>query len=546
MPRARTGQLIWRKTGWYARVWTVIDGEHVRVCKALGTLNKAVAKRKLARLLEADNAQAEDVTRSETFAEAARRVYDTRKAENTELRGPREEFAQVEKYALPVIGGMSVLAIQAHDVNSVLDHAKAQGQSRQSVQHLKQRVSNVFAQLRRDGVRRENPCDESEMPKYADVVIKERAVLTDHELAIYLAWEHPTKHHKGAVLERQVMVCVSRMFGGLRTGDLHALHWESFDVEHGGFTWGYAPRQKTRRPQLLEVPEMLRPFLHDWWTRAGQPQAGLVFPARRAGRRGDRVGKQKINVSHAGALRRDLEAAFKAEHERAKAEGRKPSAPEEKSNRWRELFVGTDYTKPVDFHSWRRAFAQALADADVNVQQAIALTGHSDPAVHARYLRNAGKMRALPLAALPRIIVSAPVATDTGSVSAFLRITETENLSDISRGDRIRTCDLLLPKATDESVAQVNTSSAERDARGDHAASRGVSESLPLQSAQSDAQVRALPAAPVVRVLDLLRAIDGAALVGDMFAVRALCAAAMRALDAKPTASLELIRSRDR
>jgi hypothetical protein len=35
-----------------------------------------------------------------------------------------------------------------------------------------------------------------------------------------------------------------------------------------------------------------------------------------------------------------------------------------------------------------------------------------------------------------------------------------------------------------------------------------------------------------VRVLDLLRAIDGAAVVGDLFAVRALTAAAARQLDA--------------
>ena len=40
-----------------------------------------------------------------------------------------------------------------------------------------------------------------------------------------------------------------------------------------------------------------------------------------------------------------------------------------------------------------------------------------------------------------------------------------------------------------------------------------------------------LPARPVVRVLDLLRAIDGAAVAGDLFAVRALTAAAVRQLE---------------
>jgi len=40
----------------------------------------------------------------------------------------------------------------------------------------------------------------------------------------------------------------------------------------------------------------------------------------------------------------------------------------------------------------------------------------------------------------------------------------------------------------------------------------------------------------MVRVLDLLRAIDGAAIAGDLFAVRALGAAAVRQLDAEAVA----------
>jgi hypothetical protein len=56
--RPRSGQLIWRKSGWVARLTVEIDGERVRVCRALGTDNKAVARRKLARLLESEDASA--------------------------------------------------------------------------------------------------------------------------------------------------------------------------------------------------------------------------------------------------------------------------------------------------------------------------------------------------------------------------------------------------------------------------------------------------------------------------------------------------------
>jgi len=69
------------------------------------------------------------------------------------------------------------------------------------------------------------------------------------------------------------------MFGGLRTGDLHALRVEAFETEDGRFAFGWAPRKKTARPQLLEVPEMLRPILRDWWERQdGLARASCSLP----------------------------------------------------------------------------------------------------------------------------------------------------------------------------------------------------------------------------------------------------------------------------
>lgn len=40
---------------------------------------------------------------------------------------------------------------------------------------------------------------------------------------------------------RQVLACVYRMFGGLRTGDLHALRWNEH-VDTDSFAVGIAPR----------------------------------------------------------------------------------------------------------------------------------------------------------------------------------------------------------------------------------------------------------------------------------------------------------------
>src|SRR5690606_26370636 len=75
----------------------------------------------------------------------------------------------------------------------------------------------------------------------------------------------------------------------------------------------------------------------------------------------------------------------------------------EMTPREREIFEETAYTLPVDFHSWRRAFSQALEDADVNVQQATALAGHASLEAHQRYLQRSTKVRKLPEAALPNL-----------------------------------------------------------------------------------------------------------------------------------------------
>jgi hypothetical protein len=126
-------------------------------------------------------------------------------------------------------------------------------------------------------------------------------------------------------------------------------------------------------------------------------------------------------VSHAAAFRRDLQAAFKAAHAARVQEA--PTPPTETpdgvqqppSARWRELFEETGFTLPVDFHSWRRAYAQALADADVNAQQAAALAGHADLGAHMRYLRNAGKLRRLPESALPQLVIAPAVVHAAGA-----------------------------------------------------------------------------------------------------------------------------------
>ena len=70
-----------------------------------------------------------------------------------------------------------------------------------------------------------------------------------------------------------------------------------------GFETCMIPRSKTAAPELLDLPEVVRPFMRAWWEQAGCPTSGPVFPVRQGARAGQR--KARMN-SYAERLRRDL------------------------------------------------------------------------------------------------------------------------------------------------------------------------------------------------------------------------------------------------
>ena len=399
----RKGTLYWTKTGWRARLTVDVDGVAIKKSFDLETTNKAVARVKLKRLADKQAPTAADAARSETFREAAERIVRA-----SDIRSKQRRLERLDMYAYPQIGAIPVTELKAADVKDVLNEVAAKGLSRQLCVHVKNDIGAVLGELWRDEVLPENVVARVRVPKGAAVDTRERAVLTDEELITYLAWSHPDERLQASVRERQTMACVSRCFGGLRLGDIRAIRWEAFEVDEGRFPSGWAPRKKSARPQRLEVPAVLRPMLRDWWERAGRPTEGPVFPVRR----GERAGEERKHSSPAKALRRDLRRAFGIDAWRevtiVRSNGRPMTrmdwAPaRDLSHRERELLEETEVTRPVDFHSFRRAFKQALAEAGVELTQAMALSGASDVKAHQRYLANTAKMRSLPDAALPAI-----------------------------------------------------------------------------------------------------------------------------------------------
>jgi integrase len=400
--RKRTGRLYWTKSGWRARLTVEIDGETVRKSFDLQTTDRAVARVKLRRLLAEPMPAPEAAARAETFREAADRIVG-----ESAIATKQARLDRLRLHVFPALGAKPVTQIVAGDVRAILD-GLAKRFSRQQCLHVRNDISAVLGDLWRADMLPENVTKKVRVPKNAKVDRRERAVLTDEELGRYLAWKHPEPKKQSAVVERQTMAVLSRVFGGLRAGDVRSLRWEALDTENGRFAHGWAPRKKTARAQALEIGAVLRPYLRQWWELQGRPAAGLVFRVLT----GKRAGEERKPGSIARALRRDLARAFGIEAPRAvvvpRSHGRDDfrltwETARPMTARERELFAETEHTKPVDFHSFRRAFKQGLADAGVDVQLSMALSGATDLGVHQRYLANTAKARRVPDAALPSL-----------------------------------------------------------------------------------------------------------------------------------------------
>jgi hypothetical protein len=174
-------------------------------------------------------------------------------------------------------------------------------------------------------------------------------------------------------------------------------------------------RAKTRtiRPaQRLTIPAILRPFLRAWWDRAGRPGSGPVFPVRS----GKRLGS--FRNSAGGLAERLRHGLFRARVWRTSPIEVPATSPGKRTDLGRRaegtklapnprdpLYYETATTLPVDFHSFRRAFNTALAEAGVNVQHAMLLASHSDARTHMRYVMKTAAMRTIPEAAIPRLPV---------------------------------------------------------------------------------------------------------------------------------------------
>lgn len=399
MPRARTGTLIYKRTtGWNARVWVVVRDENgerdERRWVPLETHDKDLAKKKLAKIvgmlasgeLVADAAKAEAV-RIETVAEHAKTWIAGRKAAGVVMATDEEHI--LTAHVLREIGAMGLDTVRPAFIRSILI-AVAKTHSHETVKKTRGVMLRLFDDAWRSEILRENPVERVEMPEHTRIDERQRRILTDDEVRIFLNGraegpdgKKPRKDAGARLLELKVMAVCSRVLGGMRTAELNRWDWSMWDLADFAevkIQRAKAKRGRTGKVQTLIVPEPMRPILRAWHEQHGSPVAGPVFPVTKGERKGQ--ARAERGISYAARLRRALWRMGIREH---------------------DVHHDTPTSRKVDWHSFRRAFATALAEAGTNEQTARLLVAHGDASVHARYVQQTRAMRQIPAEAVPQL-----------------------------------------------------------------------------------------------------------------------------------------------
>jgi hypothetical protein len=384
MSTPRTGERIRyldRERTWKGRIR---EGGKRSAWTDLCTADEALAQERYDRWLMTGEAPSQKG--KETFEHAATRIVDVQ-AERGE-KGVKDRRARLRDFAFPRIGSVEVGRLEGHHVARVLD-AMVDEDGRLSGTVLKMRsdISRVLTALVREGALGHNVAIGVELPDNALVDDRPRIVLTDDEILRF--------RRRGFESELDMMALFARDLAGHRTSDLHAADWSHFDTA----TWrtalvrrpktdGDGRRKKERAGArrasrayervVHAIPATVRAPLIAWWTAQGSPMAGPVFPLRKGPKAGQR--KTGKGISYAEPLR----AALWAEGITRPLPGFETATGDER-RKFCALQVDTEETRAVDFHSFRRAYVTALADAGVNMQTALDLSGHTQETTSHRY-----------------------------------------------------------------------------------------------------------------------------------------------------------------
>ena len=231
---------------------------------------KALVNRKLAREGGDPLAEKRRAESMPTFADAARRVLEQKRAGWRDGRHPQSWWASLERYALPRIGARPVSDVTSAEVFDVLTpiwHAKAQ-----TARRVRERIRGVLEWAVAMELRNDNPCDR------IGSVLGPQHVAVEHMRAL--------PHQDAAAAVAKVRASVAApvvklafeflVLTAARWGEVREAVWTEIDVAAAVWTIP-ASRMKAKRPHRIPLPGRAVEILDAVRTLGNGP---LVFPGR--------------------------------------------------------------------------------------------------------------------------------------------------------------------------------------------------------------------------------------------------------------------------
>lgn len=353
---------------------------------------------------------------AETFETVAERLVASQVGEEKVL----DRQTRLRRYAYPEIGMLPVAELGAHHVLGVLEKMAARGYSGSYVDKMRVDISQVLELVKSRGTVLVNVARSLALPKAVTVDTRPRMSLSDEQVVRF--------HEKHGYLKPLAMAALfSRQIAGHRTSDINAADWAHVDTRdfvnmrvrrpktdgEVGMKTTADKARKTRAYEMVthEIDESLRPLVRAYWLAQGSPKRGPVFPLQRDGvagpvrrkdgkvalRRGGKAGERRgQGSSFAKALRRMVwEAGI---YDPDPAQDWDPDRPDPLRCR---LQTDTDFTRRLDFQSFRRALVTAVADEQVPTATQLAITGHTQLSTQMKHYLGKRTVR-VPKGALPK------------------------------------------------------------------------------------------------------------------------------------------------
>ena len=231
---------------------------------------KALANRKLAREGGDPLAEKRRAEKIPTFAEAARRVLEQKRAGWRNGRHPQSWWTSLERYAFPRIGARPVSAVTSAEVLDVLTpiwHVKAQ-----TARRVRERIRAVLEWAVAVELRSDNPCDRIGPvlgPQHA--MVEHMRALPHQDVAAAAARVRASGGAEVVKLAFEFLVLTVA-----RWGEVRGAAWTEIDT--AGRVWTIPPlRMKAKRAHRIPLPGRAAEILDAARTLGGGP---LVFPGR--------------------------------------------------------------------------------------------------------------------------------------------------------------------------------------------------------------------------------------------------------------------------